>query len=939
MFLRLTRITGTLSSRSADRDFRSDSWTGLPRLAERAEELDELLRALRAVGRGRPTGLVEVTGDAGIGKTTLLNEFAERAAALTGTTVLIGTATRDTDNPFGVFADALDQDLRPNPPKEVTRRGARAVLEHIGARGLVLIVDDCHLASPEALAPLRALLRKPPDVPVLFVLGFRDRQATSELRAALAGRSRRVAATEIRLAPLTEQDTEELLANRGIPAWRRMMHQESGGNPAYLDALLTEDDPDAHRHPLDATVRAELSGVSAAAEAVSRAASVLGDEFDLDLLTEIMDEPEATVLVAVDELIGLDLVRPREVGRLFAFRHPVVRRALYEGCEFSTRVELHCRADAALRVRGAAATQRAPHVRHSIRHGDLPEVAVLVDASNAVLAARPDTAVTWLTTAFQALPDTHPSRAELLLSLARALGNSGRLAECWDTMHAALRALSPDRADLRAEGVALIAAVERMLGVHGTADAMLRAELDARGPGDRPRVSAALRLEIAHNELVKGRARECRRLTVEALDSLSTSDDRALVASCLGLISKADGTVGDSVAAEDRLAEATAVLDSMLDDELTENLDAVLWVGWSEILLDHWYDAARHYDKAVDLAVRASNGLVLPNLLVGQVMALRSRGRLVEARAAARYGVYLAERAGSKEQLFGAAAMRLWADAQVGHVDRTTATRVDALIRGDAVVGWQGMLALRMVAEARLLSDDPEGTLETLNYVGGPELPKLSNSVSRVSWYEIMTRAELAVGRPEAAASWARSAVETAARLGRPGRTALAELATANVLLATDPAAALPHARAAVTGLATTGATMDEARARTALGVAMWHAGQHDQALRELRYVQVGYERVGAVDLAKATSRERRRVIALGCRTREDQPVEEAATLTKREREIAELVRDGLTNRQISRTLFIAEKTVEMHLTKLFGKLGVGNRAGVAAHLERSRTG
>jgi DNA-binding CsgD family transcriptional regulator len=884
---------------------------------------------------------VTVTGDAGIGKTTLLNEFVERAAALTDTTVLVGSATRDTatrdGDELGLFTDALDLDLPPRP--DVRRRGVRAVFEQLDARRLVVVIDDCHLASPDAITPLREVLRTPPDVPALFVLGFRDRQAPGELRAALAGKARRVTATDVRLGPLSEQDTDELLSHRGIPAWRRLMHQESGGNPAYLDALLVEDDPHGHRHPYDAQVRAELAGVSATAEAVSRAAAVLGDEFDLDLLAAVMDEAPATVLVAVDELICRDLVRPGEVGRQFAFRHPVVRRALYKGCEFSTRVDLHCRADAALLVRGASALQRAPHVRHAIRHGDVSGVAVLVEAAAAVLSTAPDTAVSWLTTALHTLPDGDARRPDLLVRLASALGTSGRLAECWDTMHAALRLLPPGRGDLRAQGVAVIAAVERMLGVHGTADAMLRAEIEARG-ADGSRLSATLRLEIAHNELVKGDSHQCRRWAAEALDSLSAPRDRALIASCLGLISKADGTVGESAGAEKRLAEAIVVLDSMLDDELTENLDAVLWVGWSEILLDHWYDAARHYDKAVDLAVRASNGLVLPNLLVGHVIALRSRGRLVEAQAAARYGMYLAERAGSKEQLFSAAAMRLWADAHLGQVNRATATRVDALLRGDAVVGWQGMLALRMVAEARLLIDDPEGTLETLNYVGGPELPKVSNGVSRVGWYEIMTRAELAIGRPEAAAGWARSAVTTAKRLGRPGRIALGELATANVLLVTDPAAALPHARQAVAGLAATGATMDEARARTALGMALWHAGEPDQALRELRYVQVGYERVGATDLAKATSRERRRVIALGCRTREDRPAEEqSAALTKREREIAELVRDGLTNRQISRTLFIAEKTVEMHLTKLFGKLGVGNRAGVAAHLERSRTG
>jgi DNA-binding CsgD family transcriptional regulator len=917
---------------------RTDFWSDITGLVGRSAELDELLRALRRVSHGRPTALVEVTGDAGVGKSALLNEFAEQASAQDDVTVLAGRVTRDTADPLGVFAEVLDGDGEVGP--DLLFLGYRAAKEQKTARRIVVIIDDCHLATADALAPLRALLRTPPGVPVLLVLGFRDLRSASELRAALANRSRRVATSAIHLGPLSEQDIHQLLADRGIPAWRRMLYQESGGNPGYLNALLAEGNPGKHRHPYDAAIWAELDDVSTTTAATCRAAAVIGDEFDIDLLAEVMALPEATVLVAVDELIRRDLVRPREGGRCFAFRHPVVRRALYERCEFSTRVDLHSRVDAALRRRGATPVQRAPHIQYDIRHGDLAEVFVLAKAADTVLSTRPDTAVSWLRTVLQALPETDPSRAELLVLLAKALGTSGQLAECWDTMHEAIRLLPANLRDLRSEAVAVIASVERMLGVHRTADTMLRTEIAARGTEDGSPIATALRLEIAHNELVKGDSESCRSWAGKALAALNEREQRPLVASCLGLISKADGTAGDPESAERGLGEANVILDGLRDHELTEHLDAVLWVGWTEIVLDHWYDAARHFDKAVDLAVRANNGLMLPNLLVGQIMALRNRGRLAEAQAAARYAVHLAERAGSKEQLFAAVAMRMWADAQLGQLDRTTAVRVDALIRGDAVVGWQGMLALRMVAEARLLTDDAEGTLETLSYVGGPELPKVTNHVSRVSWYEIMSRAELAVGRPDTGLMLAQTARSTASRLRHPGRLALSELAMANALLVADPVAALPHAQKAAAGLAAVGATMDEARARTALGVAMWHAGRHNQALRELRYVQTGYERIGATDLAKATSRERRRVIALGCRPGENgQPKELSAALTKREREIAGLVRDGLTNRQISRTLFIAEKTVEMHLTKLFGKLGVGNRAGVAAHFERSRTG
>ena len=59
--------------------------------------------------------------------------------------------------------------------------------------------------------------------------------------------------------------------------------------------------------------------------------------------------------------------------------------------------------------------------------------------------------------------------------------------------------------------------------------------------------------------------------------------------------------------------------------------------------------------------------------------------------------------------------------------------------------------------------------------------------------------------------------------------------------------------------------------------------------------------------------------------------------LSTREREIAELVADGLTNREIAARLFLSEKTIETHLTRVFQKLGVRSRAQVAAAVARPR--
>ena len=59
-------------------------------------------------------------------------------------------------------------------------------------------------------------------------------------------------------------------------------------------------------------------------------------------------------------------------------------------------------------------------------------------------------------------------------------------------------------------------------------------------------------------------------------------------------------------------------------------------------------------------------------------------------------------------------------------------------------------------------------------------------------------------------------------------------------------------------------------------------------------------------------------------------------SLTVREREIADLVAAGHTNREIAARLYLSDKTVEAHLSRAFAKLGVRSRAAVAAAVASS---
>ncbi len=62
-----------------------------------------------------------------------------------------------------------------------------------------------------------------------------------------------------------------------------------------------------------------------------------------------------------------------------------------------------------------------------------------------------------------------------------------------------------------------------------------------------------------------------------------------------------------------------------------------------------------------------------------------------------------------------------------------------------------------------------------------------------------------------------------------------------------------------------------------------------------------------------------------------------ATSLTKRELEIAELISHGLTTHQIAAKLFIADRTVETHVTNILNKLGLGSRIQLARWIAELR--
>ena len=132
-------------------------------------------------------------------------------------------------------------------------------------------------------------------------------------------------------------------------------------------------------------------------------------------------------------------------------------------------------------------------------------------------------------------------------------------------------------------------------------------------------------------------------------------------------------------------------------------------------------------------------------------------------------------------------------------------------------------------------------------------------------------------------------------------------------------------------------APLPAARCRTLAGVALAAAGRRDEGVAELTRAESELSQLGAARHRDEAARELRRLGERVSARQRRSSGEGLDALSGREREIAELVAEGRTNREIGAELFLSEKTVEGHLTRIFAKLGVTSRVEVAEAVGRTR--
>ena len=202
----------------------------------------------------------------------------------------------------------------------------------------------------------------------------------------------------------------------------------------------------------------------------------------------------------------------------------------------------------------------------------------------------------------------------------------------------------------------------------------------------------------------------------------------------------------------------------------------------------------------------------------------------------------------------------------------------------------------------------------------------------RSHFYEILTRSALALGERDEARDWAARAEECCRDSPLGGRVAEALMARAAVQLADGaPGDAANSALAAAAEAERPGDRILVGRARTLAGHALVRTRDRHRGTAELERALGILQACGARRYADEAARELRKQ---GKRVARPTPRRRAgdgiAALSPRELEVAELVAEGRTNRQVAEALSLSEKTIENHLGRIFAKVGVSSRTALA---------
>ncbi len=958
----------------------------------RSEQLERFRLALDEASAGHPSTLL-VIGEAGVGKTRLVEQCAALAAAA-GAARVVGHCVRleHASFPYAPVIEAVRGLVRERGGAEVARllgpgqvafgglvsglepsgtpapgewgqgqlfEAMLGLLERLGGEGpgVVAVFEDLHWADGATLELLNYVVRNLAGSRVVTILTARDDVPGGHLvRTWTAELSRLEQVERLELRPFGRRETAELLALRGGSSQPAALVEDifrrSDGNAFLIEELFA-----AARHgdgaapTLRDTVHGRVGALTAPARRVLDVVAVAGGQVGVELLRAVLGD-EADVAGPLGDAVEAQVLVGAGDG--YEFRHAAYAEAVYDELLPVDRRRLHTALATAIEQEplAAGAGHQAQLARHWLAAGALdralPASIAAAEAAEAVHA--PAEALAHWEAALRLAETVEWPRRSLVRSVDLPLR----------TAEAANRAGAIDRA------VALVEVA--LTGAAADVDARRAGHLQERlgwyrtRQGDEAGAEVAYKRALALVPAEPPSAERARAFTAMArfcsrqgrdIEARQWSEDAVSCAVAAGAVADegharhalglALGATGELDAAYTELAVAARLAEQGTD--LAE-------LAWTCLHLQKIASDAGRLGDAVDLLLDRSADARRRGLgrTFGDLLDCLAAGALVELgrwAAADELVTAVAARRPSGLQAATLDLVRGYLDVGQGRFadaeERLRSVQGFALGLRDGRVGGLLYTALAEVARWQGRLDEAAATategIEAISYTGDDDmLARLCVTAIRV---EADRRAQ--PHRIDGPARGAGPFLETLKRLATrghgpaPSTGVLAAAAEGEAEAAREEGIADPQRwRTALAVAARLGNPYDEARLRYRLADALLGTDDRGAAGEELQRAAALAGELGAQPLLERIDELARRA-QLGPRAAARRgDGRSAGALTQREQDVLRLLAAGRTNRQIASALFISEKTASVHVSRILAKLGVATR-GEAAALAHAR--
>jgi DNA-binding CsgD family transcriptional regulator len=798
---------------------------------------------------------------------------------------------------------------------------------------LLLAVDDAHWADEASLRWLAYLAARLDGPGVALVAALRPDEPASRSPALLAVRA---AATTLRPSLLSPEAVVTVVRDalgRADDEVAALAHRATGGNPFYLRELLralaragAASGPRALEDVVGLggidgvalRLRVRLERLDPAALRLAQALAILGDGSELRHAAAMAGVAMDRATSLATELVRLEVLAGDRPPR---FIHPIVRHAVVQTLSSAEQDAARRAAARILHAERAPPGQVAAHLRPLRGAGDVWVVERLRAAARTAIDDGAPAAAADLLERALAEPPPSAIRVDVLREAARAQQLAGREGACrWLEEALALTADEARRAELASELAQAHAALFRwtdavevlegaLAGTEGAAAVRMESELVAVGLQDARTARRAVR---AMERLSR------RRLAGPPATALALA--QGMVAILTGR--RADEAARPLLAA---LASATA-------DGASWDLRAALL--WSLLTAERFDAVETALGPLREQAERSgsSRGLVAVHSTTA-LLGLKL-GDLARADAAARIALRVAQDGDFSRGLPFAATVLAEIAVAGGLLDEAQAL-LDPLPHADLPAGVGTALIPAARGRLRLAQGRAREALAEFEACMALWRPRLWGLRTKDAGYlharAGAAHALLALGEVGRARELAEAEVADTRRFG--GRRALG-IALRAAGLARGGARGLAMLEESAAVLGGSPAALERAVSLVEWGAALRRAGRRSEARRVLAEGLDGAARAGARPLA-ARAREELRVA--GARPRRDWRIGVEA-LTPSELRIVRLAHDGRTNRQIAQELYVSMKTVEGHLARAYGKLGIAGREELGRVLDREKT-